>query len=303
MKIGYYPGCSLLGSSREYDESFRAIAPMLGFELEEVPDWNCCGASAAHSLTHMLAIALPARVLAMAQKAGIKQIFVPCSACYSRLATTQHNLAADAELIKQVSDVIEMELSADIEILNVLDALQLVAPETIKAHVTSEFTRKVACYYGCYLVRPAKITGAERIEDPQIMDDLLKTLGATPVDWAYKVECCGAGLSVSRPETIGRLSGRIVEDATKRGAEAIVVACPMCHTNLDLRRDEITSFLGTKYDVPVLYITQVLGKAFGISDKELGMHRHHVPVNFANVPVAQQSDPTTKIRVVVEEKK
>lgn len=303
MKIGYYPGCSLLGSSREYDESFRAIAPVLGFELEEVPDWNCCGASAAHSLTHMLAIALPARVLAMAQKAGIKQIVVPCSACYSRLATTQHNLAADPELVKQVSDVIEMELSADIEILNVLDALALIAPETIKSNIKSDFGRKVACYYGCYLVRPAKITGAERVEDPQIMDDLLKALGANPVDWAYKVECCGAGLSVSRPETIGRLSGRIVEDAAKRGAEAIVVACPMCHTNLDLRRDEITSFLGKKYDIPVLYITQVLGKAFGMSDKELGMHRHHVPVRYANVPVEQLSDPTAKIRVMVEEKK
>lgn len=293
MRIGYFPGCSLLGSSREYDESFRAIAPLLGLELVEIPDWNCCGASAAHNLSHLMAVALPARVLALAREAALDQIVVPCSACYARLATTRDGMEKDETLRAEIASIIEMSCDDPPEILNVLDALALVSAEDIAARTTTPFARKVVCYYGCYLVRPPKLTGEERTEDPQQMDEMMKRVGAQPLDWAFKVECCGAGFSVSRTGTVARLSGNIVEDAAVRGAEVIVVACPMCHTNLDLRRPEIEKHLGASIDIPVMYISQVLGKAFGLSDRELGLHRHNVPVKFAN-------EPTQKIPVVVE---
>ena len=293
MRIGYYPGCSLLGSSREYDESFRAVAPKLGFDLVEIPDWNCCGASAAHNMNRLMSIALPARVLSLAREAGLTQIVVPCSACYSRLASVRVELERDAALRAEVAELIEMDCSGLPEVLNVLDALALVSAETVGANVTSPFARKVACYYGCYLTRPAKITGAKRIEDPQGMDDLVRAAGSEPIDWAFKVECCGAGFSISRTNTVARLSSGIVEDAVARGAEAIVVACPMCHSNLDLRRDDIERYAQKRFGIPVMYISQVLGKAFGLSDRELGLFRHNVPVKFA-------SDATQKVPVIVE---
>lgn len=280
MKIGYFPGCSLLGSSREYDESFRAIAPLLDIELQEIPDWNCCGASAAHSLNHKLALALPARILAQAEKAGMKEIAVPCSACYSRLAQTRQSLADDAALRREICETIDMEFNNSVEVLNVLDVLMRYAPADLTERAKTPFARKVACYYGCYLVRPAKIAHADRTEDPQMMDELVRKVGATPLDWAHKVECCGAGFTISEPGIVAKLSSNIIADAVGRGAEAIVVACPMCHTNFDLRRDAINKFSGKSYNIPVLFLSQVIGKALGLDDRTLGLHRHNVPVVF-----------------------
>lgn len=280
MKLGLYPGCSLLGSSREYAESLQAIAAQLGIEWQDVPDWNCCGASAAHSLNHDLALALPARILAQAEKAGIEELAVPCSACYSRLAITRHDLLADEQLRKKIAGIIEMDIQCKAKVLNVVEVLARFAANGLSAKVCHPFRHKVACYYGCYLVRPHKILKFDRVEDPQSMDEIMKAVGAEPIDWAHKTECCGAGFSVSRTDLVAKLSGRIVDDAVRRGAEAIVVACPMCHVNLDLRRGAIEKHRGKRYSIPVLYISQVVGLALGLDDQTLGMHRHIVPVAF-----------------------
>jgi heterodisulfide reductase subunit B2 len=286
MKIGYFPGCSLLGSSREYDESMRASAKAIGLDLQEIPDWNCCGASAAHNLNKLLSIALPARTLALAEKAGLEEILVPCSACYSRLLSANAELAEDEELRKKVADIIEMEVKGTSRILNVIEALDKVITSDIKEKIVSHFDYKVACYYGCYLVRPPKLVQPDRVEDPQGMEAIMKRIGAEPIDWAFKVECCGAGFSVSRTDLVGKLSGRIVEDAVDRGAEAIIVACPMCHSNLDLRRPAIEKYTGKKYDIPVMYITQAIGLAMGIDEKTLGLHRHMVTVKLPSKEAA-----------------
>ncbi len=286
MKLGFYPGCSLEGSSREYNESLQAIAPVLGLEFAEVPDWNCCGASAAHSLNHKLALALPARVLALAEQAGLEELLVPCSACLSRMAATRHQLLQDPDLRRQISSIIELPLAGRTRVLSVLEVLGRCATDGLKQKVRQPFGRKVACYYGCYLTRPTAIAPCKHPEDPQEMDELMRAVGAEPIDWAFKVECCGAGFSISRLETVAELSGRIVEDAAHRGAEAIVVACPMCHTNLDLRRSAIERRLGRKYSIPVLYVSQVIGLTLGLSPRQLGLHRHAVPVRFAERPAA-----------------
>jgi len=280
MKVGFFPGCSLEGSSREYNESLQAIAPALGLELCEVPDWNCCGATAAHTLNHKLALALPARILALAEQAGFTDLLVPCSACLVRLASTREELRQNEALRREISAVIELPYTGTTRVLSVLDMLLTCARDGLKDRVRQPFAHKVACYYGCYLTRPARLAPCRRTEDPQEMEELMRAVGAEPIDWAFKVECCGAGLSVSRLETVAELSGRILADAAERGAEAIVVACPMCHTNLDLRRAAIVRRRGTNWSLPVLYVSQVIGLALGLKERALGLHRHHVPVRF-----------------------
>jgi len=286
MKLGYYPGCSLLGSSREYGESFCAIAPRLGLELQEVPDWNCCGASAAHNLNRELSLALPARVLGLAERAGFAEVVAPCSACYSRLAVANHELQ-DETLRRRISEIAEVEYRGTVRIVNVLEVLARFASDSLARKVVEPFKRRVACYYGCYLVRPPKITKFDRPEDPQSMDELMKVIGAEPIDWAFKTECCGAGFSVSRTDLVAKLSGKILNDAVRRGAEAIIVACPMCQVNLDLRRDAITGYLGREPTIPVLYIRPAIGLALGMDEQSRGLHRHIVPVALSQNTTAE----------------
>jgi heterodisulfide reductase subunit B len=279
MILGLYPGCSLKGSSRDYTESVLAISKAFDIELQEIFDWNCCGATAAHNLNKELSLALPARILALAEKQGMQEIVVPCAACYSRLAITIHELEEHPELKEKISQAIGMEYKGTTGILNVIQMLDKYILPKVEGRVIKPFEHKVACYYGCLLVRPHQVLKFDREEDPQSMDALMTKIGATPIDWAFKTECCGAGLSISRTDTVGRLSGNIVKDAVDRGAEAVIVACPMCHSNLDMRRPVINSFLAQNITIPVLYITQALGMAVGIEKKELGIQRHYVPVN------------------------
>ncbi|MGD0342082.1 MAG: CoB--CoM heterodisulfide reductase iron-sulfur subunit B family protein [Bacteroidales bacterium] len=278
MTLGFYPGCSLKGSSREYAESVLAVAKAFDITIEEIRDWNCCGATAAHNMNRDLSFALPARILSLAEKQGLTEIVVPCAACYSRLTVTQYELAADPALKERISEVNGMEFKGSVTILNIIQMLNKYITPKLDGKVVKPFDRKVACYYGCMLVRPHEILKFDREEDPQSMDEIMLKVGATPIDWAFKTECCGAGLSISRTSSVGRLSGLIVGDAKDRGAEAIIVACPMCHTNLDMRRKEINEYLGEKVDIPVLYVTEVLGLAIGLDKKELGLRRHFVKV-------------------------
>ncbi|HNQ59190.1 MAG TPA: CoB--CoM heterodisulfide reductase iron-sulfur subunit B family protein [Bacteroidales bacterium] len=280
MKLGFYPGCSLEGSSREYNESTIAIAEKFDIELVQIPDWNCCGATAAHNLDKKLSLLLPARNLVLAEEGGLKDVVVPCAACFSRLSTTHHELLLDEELRHQVDNIFGKHYKGSIRILNVIQFIHEYILEKLDEKIVNEFRNKVACYYGCLLVRPHKILNFDRTEDPQTMDLVMKKLGAEPIDWAYKTECCGAGFSVSFTDAVSKLSGKIVEDAIHRGAEAIIVACPMCQSNLDMRRCGIDKYLGKRTNIPVLYITQAIGLALGMNMKQLGLHRHFVPVNF-----------------------
>jgi heterodisulfide reductase subunit B len=278
MALGFYPGCSLKGSSREYNESVLAISRALDIQLNEISDWNCCGATAAHNLNRDLALSLPARILALAEKDGFDEIVVPCAACYSRLASTLHEINHSGELKKKIGNVIGMELRGDARILNVIQFLEKHILPKLEGRIVNTFNHKVACYYGCLLVRPHSVLQFDREEEPQTMDVIMTRIGAAPIDWAFKTECCGAGLSVSRTNTVSRLSGNILKDAGDRGAEAIVVACPMCQSNLDMRRTDINRFGQTDYKMPVIYITQAVGIALGLTPEEVGFQRHFVKV-------------------------
>jgi heterodisulfide reductase subunit B len=300
MSIGLYPGCSLKGGSREYKESVNALAKAFNIDLQDIPDWNCCGATAAHNLNHELALSLPARILALAEKAGMEEIVIPCAACYSRLTISQHELNENEKLKAKVSEIIGMPLKGTLQILNVIQFLQKYILPTLPEKIKQPFNYKVACYYGCLLVRPHGILKFDRPEDPQTMDAAMKAVGAEAIDWAFKVECCGAGMSVARTDVVGRLSGAIMKDAADRGAEAVIVACPMCHSNLDMRRPEINKALNTDLQTPVIYITQALGLAVGIDAKTLGLERHFVPVNLPK-KAAVTTPPKKEVKTVVEE--
>jgi len=297
MKLALYPGCSMTGGAREYQESVVALAKVFDIELVEIPDWNCCGATAAHNMNKELSLSLPARIMALAEKEGFSDIIVPCAACYNRLSLVQHELAADETLKSKVSSIIDLKYEGTTQILNIIQFIDKYIADKLEEKVVKPFDYNAACYYGCLLVRPHAILNFDRVEDPQSMDTLVTKAGGKALDWAFKTECCGAGMSVSRTDTVARLSGNIMKDANDRKAEVIVVACPMCHSNLDMRRPEINKYLNEDITMPVLYISQVLGLAVGLDAKTLGMNRHMTEVNLPVKPekVAQPAEVTQKV--------
>ncbi|MGB9698345.1 MAG: CoB--CoM heterodisulfide reductase iron-sulfur subunit B family protein [Thermodesulfobacteriota bacterium] len=265
MRISYYPGCSLQGTAVEYDQSLKAVAEKLGIELVELPDWNCCGASSAHALDFMLAKNLAARNLAMAERQSM-DLLVPCAACYNRLQTAQEEERERGQT------------NYDFQILNILELLNR---EEITKKIVSLIKNplrglKVVPYYGCLLVRPPRVTGAKNFENPKEMDYLLKLMGAEVIPWSYKTDCCGGSLILTAKAFVFRLVERILAQALAAGAEAIAVACPLCHANLDTRQKEIAQGAGAEYEIPIFYISELIGLAFGDKDSRKWWKKHFI---------------------------
>ncbi len=279
MRIAYYSGCSLKGTANEFDTSARAMCEALGIELADVPDWNCCGASSAHSVNHDLAVALGARNLAQAQETGADQVTAPCAACFARLKFAEYKLREDPERLGRMLERAEIDYRGGIRITSLLEAVVSdYGIEAIKEKVVRPLEGlKVACYYGCLLVRPADVADFDDDENPRSMDNLMEALGAEPVDWAYRVECCGGGLALGRADIVRRLVGDILDNAALSGAECFVVACPLCQGNLDWRQSEAAAERGTEYNLPVYYFTQLVGLAVGVPPQKLGIEKHLVP--------------------------
>jgi len=252
----------------EYDESSRAVSRMLGVELHELPDWNCCGASSAHVTDSALALNLAARNLDIAQAQGL-DVLVPCAACYSRLK------AAEYERGKGQKE------SRGLAPFQILSLPEFMAAPDLMAKMSAMRKKpltglKVVCYYGCLLVRPPKVTGARRFENPEELDRLVQGLGAESIPWSYKTDCCGGSLVLTRTDIVRRLGQKLLDRAMEAGAEAIVVACPLCQSNLDSRQEEISKETGKTYEIPVLYITELVGLALGHKDAPKWFKRHFV---------------------------
>jgi heterodisulfide reductase subunit B len=277
MKTAYYPGCSAHATGREFDESLRAIAGPLGLELAEIEDWSCCGATSAHQTNHLLGISLPARNLALAEEQGFEAVLAPCAACYSRLATARYEMAEDEALAARVKDVLRRpSFDNKVVVQNITKVLLELAP-TIREKATAPLEGlKVACYYGCLLLRPPDIAAFEDPEAPTSMETIVEAVGATPVDWHMRLDCCGGGFSLARTASVVRLGRAILDDAVKCGAEAVAVACPMCHLNLDFRQQAISKRAEPPVKMPILFVTQLVGLALGIAPAELGLARHFV---------------------------
>jgi len=278
VQLGYYPGCSLRGSAVDFDISVRALARALGDELLELEDWSCCGATAAHALSRDLGLALPARNLALAARQGFRHLLAPCAACFNRLHTVARSLQEDARERTRIEDLIEMPLGEPPEVWNLIQYLQAHGAETLKGRLRRPLGGlRLAAYYGCLLLRPARVIAFDDPEQPTSMEALLEALGAEPVEWPLRNECCGGGFSVSKPEAVVKLAGAVLENALTSGAQAVVTACPMCHTNLDLRQGAVERALGRRIGLPVYYLSEVAAWALGAPAAELALGKHLVP--------------------------
>ena len=268
MKVSYYPGCSLEGTAADYAASIAAVTPLLDLELAELEDWNCCGASAAHSLNHQLALELPARNLALARKTGL-DLVVPCALCFNRLKAAEKagphtDRAAEPVNGGKVWDLLEFLTQK-----SYLTTLQ-------KKTVRPLTGLKAVGYYGCLASRPPDITDKIDYENPEDLERLLQVLQAEPLDWSFKTDCCGAGLAMSRPDLIDTLVARLYERAVAAGAECFVVACQMCQANLDLSQGRINKNTGKSYYLPVFYFTELIGLALGHPEAAGWLARHLV---------------------------
>jgi heterodisulfide reductase subunit B2 len=261
MKVSYYPGCSLEGTALDYAASIAGVTPLLDMELEEIEDWNCCGATAAHSINHKLSLALPARNLARAEKAG-HDVVAPCALCFNRLKM------AEKALLSPEGAGLGVSYGGSIKIWDLLDYLaQPAILKALAAKVVKPLRDlKAVGYYGCMVARPPKITDKTDYENPQNLERLLKAVGAAPLDWSYKTDCCGAGLAVSRPDIIDTLVQRLFDRALRAGAECFVVSCQMCQANLDMAQERISQKSGKNYYLPVIYFTEIIGLALGHPD-------------------------------------
>ncbi len=270
MKFAYYPGCSLHGTAREYDLSMRAVCRTLGIDLEEVPDWNCCGASSAHSLDSGLAISLCARNLKIIEQQNL-DVVIPCAACFSRAKISSYTLKNNTALRGKIENEAGFNFKLQTKIYHPVELIvKEVGLDKARAHIKRYLTDlRLVCYYGCLLVRPHEITELDDKEDPQLLDILMSAIGAVTIDWPYKTECCGASLSLSKSEVVVELVGKMISWAKEADAQAIVTACPLCQANLEMRQQG-------RDKIPIFYFTELLGLAFGLKEAKECLKKHLV---------------------------
>jgi heterodisulfide reductase subunit B len=277
MTLAYYPGCSQRHSSVELDASTRKVLAALGVEYRDVPDWTCCGSTPAHMMDHLLAQSLAARNLRQAALVGDEMV-TSCPSCYQREKNAQIEIHKDGDFRAEVNSILDRPYNGKVMVYVLPEYLiKFVGEEKIASQVKVDLSQlKVVPYYGCLLGRPSELTGECDNEQPMMMDKLLKAAGADVKWWNYKTECCGASVGLPKEEIQRVLSGKIIEQAIAAGADAIVVCCPLCHVNLDLKQGQINSALGTKYNMPILYLPQFLGLAFGMSGSDVALNKNIV---------------------------
>ena len=266
--FSYFPGCSLHGTSREFDESIRGVMDCLGIGLHELEDWTCCGSTSAHCLDENLAVQMSARNLAIAEKSD-RDLLVPCASCYSRFKAAEYE-------IKEHGKKVDFPYKGDVAIRFALDYLsdKAIMEEVKKRMVKPLDGLKAVCYYGCLPVRPPKLTGIKDYENPMHMDRLVKQRGADVIQGSYKTDCCGASLMVTRMDLFKKLIGKILVHAKETGADCVVVGCSMCQMNLDTRQEAVEADLGKKFDLPVLFFSELMGLAMGHKDAGKWFKRH-----------------------------
>ena len=251
MRLSFYPGCSLEGMANDYARSIDAVFRDLGIDLVEIEDWSCCGATAAHSLSQTMSVLFPARNLAAAEKLGL-DIVSPCAMCFNRLRFSQNMIK------KKVFDI-PWPVTGNVR---VHDMTRFLAEPPMIKSIKERILRplnglRVVCYYGCQMVRPPKITGYTDYENPQTIDRIAAAAGAQVIDWSYKATCCGASIGIAQREIGESLTRRILQKAQQAGAEAIVVSCPLCQSNLDMIQKD-----RSKRHTPVFYFTELLRLSF-----------------------------------------
>jgi heterodisulfide reductase subunit B len=271
LKVSYYPGCALHGTGKEFDLSVKVVCNTLGIELKEVDDWSCCGASSAHATNFKLSVALPARDLMSAEKDDTADMMVPCAACFNRLKSTQHHLAKDASLKKEVEEIIGDTYRGTVTVRNAIDIFyNLAGLPAIRSKITKPLSGlKPVSYYGCLLLRPPDVCTFDDHENPVLLDGIMGALGADVCGWSYKTDCCGGSLTISKKKYVVRLVDKLMTMAREAGANCLVAACPVCMANLDMRASESVR-------LPVFYFTELMALAMGLEGPEKWFKMHHL---------------------------
>lgn len=266
MDVSYYPGCCMHGTAKGYDQSIQALTDAFGVVLKEVEDWSCCGASSAHATNFDLAVALPARDLASAEKVGL-DVLVPCAACFNRFRSAQLHLAADTELKTRIERTIGSEVRNTVTVRDPIDFfVNDVGLEAIRGKVTRKLKGlKPAAYYGCLMVRPKEVCTTDDFENPLLMDRLMEAVGAEPKPWSFKTDCCGGNLTMTKTDQVIRLCDRLTAMAREAGANCLVTACPECMANLDMRPTK---------GMPIFYFSELLALALGLPGADAWMKFH-----------------------------
>ncbi len=272
----YFPGCSLRATGAAYDESLTELFRVLGIPLKELDDWNCCGATSYMAVDEGSAFLLSARNLSIAAQQGGRDLMAPCSACYLGLRKTQDYVEHYPEVRQQVEaglKAAELLPFTGVKVRHTLEILYNdIGVAKIKANTKRKWQGgKIACYYGCQAVRP--YNEVDNPQNPMRMDELMRAVGAQTVEYPLKTKCCGGTLTGTIHDVGLRLNYILLKEAVRKGAEAIVTMCPLCQFNLDVYQGEITGDQGEKFDVPILYFTQVLGWALGGDPGKLGLKR------------------------------
>jgi heterodisulfide reductase subunit B len=280
VKYAYYPGCSLEKTQRGYDASVREVFAVMGQELIEIDDWNCCGATVYMSVKETVSVAVSARNLALAERMGM-DVVAPCSSCFTVLAKTNRVLKAIPEIHRDVNEALAeggLSYSGNTGVRHPLDILMndVGIGAILAKQKRSLEGLKIAPYYGCQIVRPDK--SFDDHENPMLMDTLFKKCGGDVVPYPLKVRCCGGMLMTTFEETALKLNMELLEGARQNGAEVIVTTCPLCHFNLEAYQEKINARYGTKFSVPILYFTQLLGVVLGLEPARLGLDSSFVPL-------------------------
>jgi heterodisulfide reductase subunit B len=275
MKYFYYPGCSLKGMGKSYEESLLKVCTKINLQMEEIEDWNCCGSTPYLGIDELKSMALACRNMAIAEKKGGTDIIAPCSACYLILNKTNHTLKDYPDLKEKIGEALKeigMAYSGNLKIRHPLDVFVNDGwMEKIGASIKKPLKDlKIACYYGCQLTRP--YSEFDDQINPQTMDKLIELTGAQIVDYPLKTKCCGGIITGNMTETSLELIYILLKEAKKRGADIIATPCPLCQFNLDAYQDKIEKKY-EKMDIPVLYFTQIIGLAMGFSKEVLGINR------------------------------
>jgi heterodisulfide reductase subunit B len=275
LKIPYFPGCTLSTKAKNYDRSGRAVAATLGLELDELDEWQCCGATFPLVVDDAMALIAPTRVLYQAQQAG-ECVVTLCAICFNVLRRSQALLRRDPAMLERINWFTEQAYSG-VRVVHLLEVLRdEVGWQGLAERVKQPLAGlRAAPYYGCLLLRPHDEIGLDDPENPAILHDLLRALGAEPVDFPFNVECCGAYLTVKKPQISDHLSAKVVASARERGADVVVTACPLCQFNLDYAQRD-TGGGCTGDEIPVLYFTQLMALALGLPEEDVGLEGHYV---------------------------
>lgn len=279
QEYAYFPGCSLGSTAADYDQSIKTTFKKLDVKLTELKDWNCCGATPAHQTNRYLATALPLRNVAKAEAMNLDMV-IPCAACFSRSKFAIRAIEKDEKFREKILDAVGLPYTGKNKVKNVISVLvEDIGLDKIKGRVKKKLEGlKVACYYGCLFTRPPEVAEADDAEQPQQMENIIRSLGGKPVDWGCKTECCGASFAIARSETMLRLTKEILEDAKANEADCIAVGCPLCHVNLDMRQGQINSKYKTSFNIPIFYITEIVAIGLGALPSELKLSTHFTDV-------------------------